>query len=522
MIETTSDSDNFVVDVDSANPNGYKFLNSLDLDQDVIRRLSQHLHALKQGNSSIYVTPLGKENSPDAILSMVDKLINDGSSKLNDTLLELEQSNRSKFGPRSIAKPWSERLDGVREYFELPKCSIPPPLLYSGVPRSVGSLRPLNLENAISYVKTNTNSGLPFFTRKGKVLDRYSRSYDSLLMREDPCILFTRTQENNKTRDVFGYPTADTINEMRFYRPVLDYQRKLPWRSSLLGPASVDRRVTNIINTCNANSDYSLLSIDFSSFDKTIGSALQNACFKYIKSLFQNQYHADIDYIADRFMNIGLVTPSGVMNGSHGVPSGSTFTNEVDSIAQFLIANSLGYMNSDNFDIQGDDGVYGLKFSHIDSVVENFKKAGLEPNESKSYVNDKFCIYLQKLYHVDYRNDVGIIGGIYPIYRAINRIVYQERWSDFEDYDLSGKDYYSIRAISILENCKYHPLFKEFVSLVVKLDKYKLSVTDKGIANYVKMISEGPGVGGSIYNQYGDDVRGIKSFETYKIIKDLL
>jgi hypothetical protein len=47
------------------------------------------------------------------------------------------------------------------------------------------------------------------------------------------------------------------------------------------------------------------------------------------------------DYIAWRFGNIGLITPDGVKDGPHGVPSGSTFTLEVNSIAQILIAKEF-------------------------------------------------------------------------------------------------------------------------------------------------------------------------------------
>lgn len=141
-------------------------------------------------------------------------------------------------------------------------------------------------------------------------------------------------------------------------------------------------------------------------------------------------------------------------------------------------------------------------------------------NDSKSYISKDFIVYLQRLYDRYYLKN-GFIGGIYPLYRALNRILYQERYSDFMDYSLKGRDYYSLRTISILENCKYHPLFEEFVKFIYYKDKFKLSFTTEGLANYNRMTSNGTGTVGLINNQYGDSTKGINSFETIKVINKL-
>lgn len=508
--------DDVQVDV-IANPKSFPFLKDLNLDQDVQRRLALHLSRIQSGDSSIYVSPIGRDNDPNTILDSWSKILESKIGEMNDSLIKLELDNKAKFGPRSIAKPWSERFQSVKDYYSTkPKLSFD---IYDGIKRlSNGKLRPLNLDGALKSLKNNTNSGLPYYTKKSKIKERTMRKFDYLLSRRDPCILFTRTQEANKTRNVWGYPCADTLEEMRYYRPLLSFQQRLSWRSALLGPDYVSKSITQLLLQAKDN-DYSILSGDVSSFDANVSTELSDAAFYYVKSLFQYDFRAGLDRISDRFKSIELVTPSGVISGYHGVPSGSTFTNEVDSIVQYLILRSLGISDSD-FQIQGDDLVLLLRGVDFDVVNDRYSKGNLPLNLDKSVVSKDHCLYLQNLYHIDYLRN-GVIGGIYSTYRALNRIIYQERWSDFEDYGLDGIDYYSIRTICILENCKHHPLFRDLVEFVHRLDKYSLRFSRNSISKYSDMLGNSSGDGGFMNNQYGDDVSGINKFETVKLLKTL-
>jgi hypothetical protein len=496
-----------------ANPKSYRFLDLLKISDDVRRRLSLHLDRIVSGNDDIYMTPLGKNVDPQVILSKVDSLISDNEHLLSKNLLDLESSNRSKFGPRSIAKPWTERYNDVKSYFEKAnfKSTVAVPLS-----NSRGSLRPISIVNASKFLKPNTNSGLPDYVKKKTVIQKTVDNYESILNEEYPCVLFTRTQESGKTRTVWGFSIADTLFEMTLYIPLLNLQKLKPWRTALLGPDHVDDSLSKFMSELIVDDNLTLVSIDFSTFDATINSSLQESAFNYIKNQFQPSSDVMIDRVAHRFNTVGILTPSGVMSGQHGVPSGSTFTNEVDSIVQFNISSQSG-CSINRFEIQGDDGVYLMKSTDVDKLFDSFQSSGLIVNIDKSYTSREFCVYLQRLYDVYYYKD-GFIGGIYPIYRAINRLVYQERYSNFEDFDLTGIDYYSIRAITILENVKYHPLFKELVKLVYELDKYKLKFSSKAVSKYYNMIQNGSGATKFMKNQFGDNVKGIYSFETVKLI----
>lgn len=495
----------------------FPFLDDLNLDHQAKNKLSIILGKTVEGNDDVFVSPLGNDNRDKVILEAWDSIFKSNSSDLPQSFIDIEESNRSKFGPRSIALPWSERRENLVSYFSK---DIVLPNVESNIYPHTYKLRPISYENAADMMKLNTNSGLPYLMRKRLVKERTIDKHQSLLKAGYPCVLFTRTQEGNKTRDVWGYPMQDSINEQRFYKPLLDYQRSIPWRSCLQGPDATDISVSKLFDKLDGSN--SVVCVDFSSFDSTVKGNLQRLAFDYIISLFQYKYRSEILDIFNRFNTIGIVTPDGIMSGPHGVPSGSTLTNEVDSIAQYIAGITSGFVSDDDFQIQGDDGIYIINDEHIDPFLNHLKSFGLNINESKSSVSKEYGTFLQRYYNINLRNKNNIIPGIYSTYRAINRMIFQERWSDFENYEITGKDYYSIRNISILENCKHHPMFKDLVRLIVGFDKYSLEYSQDGLKKFVDMMAKTKGIEGIIVNQYSDDVRGLKSFETVKIIKELL
>jgi len=497
-----------------ANSSKYPFLKSLNLGDDVERRLSLNLNSVVTGNDLVYLTPIGKSYTPEVVLDKFNKLFDSKSGTLNINLIKLEIANKSKYGPRSIQKPWVDRKASLLDYYsnnlgahefnfipDMPKLN----------------LRPTNLATSAKYIRAASNSGLPYYRKKGLCLDKTILNFDKQLSSNYPCVLFTRTQEGGKTRNVWGYPFANTLNENRFYVPLLSYQKDLCWRSALLGPDFVDKSITKLM--INKAVDMKYLSVDFSSYDASISNSLIDCSFKYISNLFQRSYEDEILLIKDSFNSIGIITPTGILHGKHGVPSGATFTNEVDSIAQFMIAKLSGIQDQ-QLNIQGDDGAYCISDLQYKDFKANCIYYGLELNEDKSYYNDEFIVYLQRFYCKEYLKG-GLIGGIYPLYRALNRIIHQERYDNFEDFGLSGVDYYSIRTISILENCKYHPLFYDFVCFIHSLDKYALKYTEQSVHKYIEYLNRPKGSVGLISNQIGDKVSGINNFETVKILKAL-
>lgn len=496
--------------------------------------LPRLLESAKEGSNQVLLTPFGEQNRPDQLLKEWDKLFNSNLSEMSDELLDLERLQRSKFGPRSIQKDWEERKDSVTDYFSdvtLPdekidriKTVIP---IAAKLNAASKSLRPASEKNTLKYLKNSTNSGLPYYRRKGLIKTQLISDLpmlDDLSKRgKTPCVMFTRTQEQGKTRAVWGYPIFHTFNEMRFFQPFLGLERDFNWRSALGGPETTDLKIQDLLRSIK--SDETFISIDFSAYDASINYQLIQLAFSFIALFFQPSYSSVLFEIASTMSTIGLLTPDGILTGHHGVPSGSTFTNTVDSVVQYIVVLSL--LTNPNIpndavhrmlklcSIQGDDGAYVVPDIYIDLFIENFQSYGLNVNVEKSYQSKETVIFLQLMYTKDLYE-----SGVYPVYRALNRLIYLERFTKFSDNDLTGKDYFGIRAISILENCKNHPLHTDLVLFVARRNKYTLLPSAESLRKYSEYISKRSGADDIIYHQYGQKTEGLFEFETVKILRD--
>uniref|UniRef100_A0A2V0RAH8 RdRp n=1 Tax=viral metagenome TaxID=1070528 RepID=A0A2V0RAH8_9ZZZZ len=493
-------------------------------DSDAKQKLTTLLFRTIQGSNDVILSPMAEKYGPRILLDEWDSIFTSlGDSRIEDTLLNIELAQKEKFSPRSVAKPWfPERQKDLEGYYSSNSADYS---VLDCSPSNLNlSLRPLSLASVKDFIKKSTSAGLPSMQKKGIVLDQTINNFEVLLSDANrlriPCVIFTRTQESLKTRIVFGVPLIVVLNEMRFYQPVLKVQRNLTWRSALRGPDEVASHLTAIIDEAKRTGNL-LVSIDFSKYDQSIKPELQAKVGEYYKAIFQKSFSGDIDDLIKLKSEIKVVSPTGIISGGHGEPSGSAFTNEDDSIAQHCIARHSNIPVEGFYDIQGDDGVYMINPDSYPTFVSNFNKFGLEVNEDKSTTSMEYLTYLQNLYHPYYRLKDDKIPGVYPTYRALNRICYLERFANFMDFGLQGRDYFAIRTLSILENCKYHPYFEELVKFVLSKDKYELSPSAKGIADYVKFVSETEGFSSDIINQFGDDIKGIKSWESFKLVQKL-
>ena len=79
-----------------------------NLKEDESIRLSIILSRLEAGDSTVLITPIGKRVGPDELFESWKRIFDKNSSRINKVLFEIESSQMEKYGPRSIAKPYSE------------------------------------------------------------------------------------------------------------------------------------------------------------------------------------------------------------------------------------------------------------------------------------------------------------------------------------------------------------------------------------------------------------------------------
>lgn len=152
----------------------------------------------------------------------------------------------------------------------------------------------------------------------------------------------------NKIRLVWVYPMEISALEALFAVPLINELSKIPdfpiawsfspWSGHHFGfHAKWHAHKTHILNT------------DYSSFDASVSDELIRRAFKILRSCFNfsdnSKYlHRLWDYLIDYFIRTPFIGPRGellVKNG--GVPSGSWFTNLIDSVVNMLITNALIY-----------------------------------------------------------------------------------------------------------------------------------------------------------------------------------
>jgi len=478
-----------------------------DLTKDEELRLSIILSRLEAGDSTVLITPIGKRVGPDELFESWKRIFDKNSNRMNNVLIEIESAQSEKYGPRSIAKPFSEVRDSFLSTYSnsdhtCEHISSTPP-----ISRDRGILRPIGDDKAFKMIKKNTNSGLPYLMRTSKILNELKSDLYSDYDKDLPTVPFVRTQENGKTRIVNGFPKSDIVVESTFFQPLFNYYRKLPCYAAMRGPSEVDAAMTKLIYDANRLNLFTV-SGDISSFDASFGIPLQDKSFDEMKYLINSAYHDKFDTIKFRFGYKRILLPDGVYSGGHGIPSGSQFTNLVGSVGNRKVCGVAIELSQ----YLGDD--FAAATSNPDLLFQRYDDCGMELNKDKTVTASGYFLYLQNLYHPDYMID-GEIRGVYPTFRALGRLVYPERFSDFESFDMDGKSYFAIRSLSILENCRNHPLFEEFVKWWLKYEKYAIP-SNQSIANYVKYVNATTGTLGTT-NQRGDDIKGLTNFKSYQL-----
>lgn len=117
----------------------------------------------------------------------------------------------------------------------------------------------------------------------------------------------------------------------------------------------------------------------------------------------------------------------------HGMASGSGGTNADETLSHRTLQHYVAIKNNAKLNkysqALGDDGILTYPGIKIEHVVDAYSRFGQEMNPSKQYASTEDTVYLRRWYHTKYRTD-GVMKGVYSSFRALGRLMGQERFYD--------------------------------------------------------------------------------------------
>lgn len=283
-------------------------------------------------------------------------------------------------------------------------------------------------------IQKDTSAGLPYMTKKAEAFPlAYSRFVDVLKGSKafNPCLAQFRTQRGNKTRLVWAYPLDATIAESRFAYSLIEYYKNNETPMTLgLYKNQIGARLQNVAGRY-------IYQLDYSKFDGTISKQLIKMAFGIFRTHFNldDEQYTNFKQVESYFIHTPIVMPDGKLyvGKEKGVPSGSYFTNLVDSIVNYFL---IEYINikfkmsvpKDSILVMGDDSVFAsnVKVS-FDEIKNTLSRFGIIVNTVKSRISD----------HKDSVHFVGFDwkGGVpdKKFSEVLKSLVYPERYRKFDD-----------------------------------------------------------------------------------------
>nr|UAW00582.1 MAG: RNA-dependent RNA polymerase [Porcine picobirnavirus] len=493
--------------------------------------LRSFMYRVLSGSDEIYTTPWIKAKSPKRIKAESQKILGAWMPQLDKikakwpSLYEFEKDLAAKVGPMSVMEPLSERAEGIMDYY---KCisSTAAPVSQEAIAATIAEFnkaRGLFLrspEATLNKMKKSTSSGLPYFVKRRTVTDRTLEDslkdlpYMSFICeRSDKrtyligAVLGWRGQEGGpnvedmKQRVVWMFPFKVNVEELRVYQPLIEVFQHFNLNPAWVSMDSVDESITRLFDS-KAPEDL-VVCTDFDKFDHHFNGKMQEAAStileallaptpeskRWLKEIFPMKYNIPL------MVGINGHNKAVFLTGAHGMASGSGGTNFDESLAHRALQHEAALKANQKLNpysmCLGDDGILSYPGITVEDVTQVYTAHGQEMNLLKQHASAHDCVFLRRWHSDSYRKE-GRCVGVYSTARALGRLMFQERYMDPEEYpdELDRTKMIALRELSIIENCKHHPLFEEFVEFCMARDKYRLGLDIPGFLNNISKLAE--------------------------------
>nr|QXV86667.1 MAG: RNA-dependent RNA-polymerase [Picobirnavirus sp.] len=478
--------------------------------------LERYLLSLSQEVPSTKRSWLYEDQEPQWILDTWKNHLStlENGDTFEKEVFQFDTSSEEKWGPQGGHAPMSELLDSI----VLPTFQdvSPRPSVFGIAPRheddvsygvcdkdwgnaiskvvscyrlnQVSCVRPAALNSVVEDMRARdtleSNSGWPDFRRRNlpEVKQAALKAASDGSYRNYPAIALLRTYRQ-KTRLVWMFPMSANLVEGQFYQPLQNSIVKAgmafyaPWKGF--------EECRSLITRAYDQGKFVYAS-DFSSTDSHFKQATSMQAYFVLENLFKNNlWQQQLWQSLLHMHNIPLIVGLDQMiTGSHGVSSGSNWTNFIETVFDHIFAAFV----SDKTGIEGlyaigDDMAWVSSTFNEDfpaQLEELAAKVGQITEAKKTNANPDKVKTLQRLFQRGYRRPDGQLRGVYPTIRALNSSVYPERFHNPKTW---SSDVFCARQYMILENCVDHPLFEEFVKFVVKGQKDLIPFAKKSSAD---------------------------------------
>lgn len=474
------------------------------------------------GNREEYRTPIFKGKRTSDVVQAWDKVFQKlGVKDKLPGFYDFEMEMKGNVGPLSVQKPLSERIADCEQYYtdiEAPSVPVSQEAIDATVDffGKAKGIRMRSRENTVKKMRLSTNSGPWLFIKRRLALpdtlaakievDRethvvYAISHGKRYTLG--AVLGWRGQEHGpkwddvKQRVVFMMSFLLNVLELQFYQPAIEAIQKHRLIPAYVSMELVDEEITKLFDT--KSPEDLVICTDFKRFDQHFNNDCQEAAHKIearLASISPEMESWFRDIFPAKFYVPLICSENLMFEGPHGMGSGSGGTNFDECMThksfQFEACLEHNTRLNPHSMAYGDDGVLTAPGLTVDDVIQTYTKHGQVMNPDKQYASTHDCVYLRRYHTTDYRVN-GIMVGLYSTFRALGRLLEQER---FYDPEVWGPKMVALRCLSILENCNQLPeyIYNPFIEFVLTGDKFKLGATIpgflSGIANEAKMALE--------------------------------
>lgn len=309
------------------------------------------------------------------------------------------------------------------------------------------TLSPLSDGDVVAKaLKLSKSAGLPLMTSKSDSLT-YSFDRDHQirlgLKSPNPCVAYKRTQKGNKTRLVWGYPLEMTIMEARFARPLIERFKR---HATPMAFGMSKCELGSKLHAYFKNASGTTVCLDYSKYDSTVSASMIRQAFRILSTWFTAEDREQLGWniIVEYFVSTPIVMPDGHLytGKRHGVPSGSYFTQMIDSIVNVALIYALQHKCGVKFNPRG---LYVLGDDVIVQVTSQVKL--------KEWANQLSRWGL--IVHDDEKTVVGevhFLGAVWnmgkpdaPIDELVRKACFPESYRDYQGQPDSG-------ALSVLRS----------------------------------------------------------------------